>query len=883
MRSLLLFISALFFANISFGQATIEEVIFPRYIQGVAAGGTLSRVPFVCRVTIKGLNPGATYTYYNKFVSDPAAATSNGEGIPIMVKPAGFKRVTSVSLSPSNANAGLFTTDGSGNYTGWFACESLASTQFTPGNNVYFRIMLNNGAGGPTVSRRVTAQTPIKVINFGTAPTDGTGVYSTPVTGATAKNFVFLYDNQAQPLTGSFIEDDGAEDANTTANGYVDFYANNVHAVDRAWGSIIPNNLATGVQKIVQYSLTDGSEVGSKTATDGRWPVSGGGRAGTINTTGTTIVLDGAIARLDAAKTDQTITFNAITAKTYGDVDFNAGATASSGEPVTYSSTVSSIATIVNGQIHITGAGNTDIKAGHAGDGFFNPAIEQIQTLTVNKAVVTVTANDDQILQGDPIPAFTVAYSGFVNGENESVLTAPVTFTTNATSASGAGTYYIRPDNAAAANYTFSYVDGKLVISPGQQPQTITFGALPAVTYGDADLDPGATVNSPLVITYASSNTNVATIVNGKIHIVGAGQTDITASQTGNPAFLPAADVIQRLTVNKAALTITADDKTRLVGQQNPAFTFTYSGFVNGETEAVLTSPPVAGTTADQTTGAGKYKITVTGAAADNYTIIYVDGELTIDPLAGQTVTFTALPVKKYGDANIKLSATASSNLPVTYTSSDAAVAIIRNDSLIIIGAGTAVITASQAGNGTYGPASASQTFIVQKPRLIVQANNITRNEGEANPKLTIFYSGFVKNEDSTVLTSLPVATTLATPGSIPGNYSISVSGAVASNYTIAHMNGILTVLPSQGASQDNVAAYINSPGQLRVNAYSVNGGKGVVQVFDVNGTRLVNFNVTFAKGYNTFNVPVGNVAPGIYNVRVAAADVRLKTKVIIQ
>lgn len=884
MRSFLIFIVAILLANVSFSQPTIEEVIFPRYIQAVATGGTLARVPFVCRVTIKGLLASKQYSFYNKFVADPASTnTSNGEGNPIMVKTTGFKRVTSVSVSPSNANAGLFTTDASGNYTGWFACESIASTAFTPGNNVYFRIMLNNGSGGLTVAQRATAQTPIKVINFGSAPTDGTGIYSTPATGATAKNFVFLYDNQAQPVTGSFIEDDGADDANTTANGYVDFYANNVQAVDRAWGSIIPNNLATGIQKITQYSLTDGSEVGSKVAADGRWPINGGGRTSTINTTGSTIVLDGAIARLDASKTDQTITFNALTAKTYGDADFSAGATASSGELVSYTSTNSSVATIVNGQVHIVGAGTSDIKAEHTGDGFFNPATAQIQPLTVNKAAVTITANDDQILQGAALPTFTVSYSGFVNGENESVLTTTPALTTNASSSSGPGTYYIRPDNAAAANYTFTYVDGKLVISPSQQPQTITFGSLTTVTYGVSDFDPGATVNSPLAITYTSSNTNVATIVNGKIHLVGAGQTNITASQGGNLAFLPAADVVQPLAVNKATLTITAENKRRLVGQSNPTFTFTYSGFVYGETNAVLTSQPVGNTVANNTTGAGTYKITISGATAANYTISYVDGDLIIDPLASQTVTFGALAVKKYGDDDMKLTATASSNLPVTFSSSNPAVAIIRNDSLIIIGAGTAVITATQAGNATYGSASASQTLTVQKPRLIVQANNVTRNEGAPNPKLTIFYSGFVKNEDSTVLKSLPVATTIATTNSIPGTYSITVSGAVADNYTIAHMNGVLTVLPSQGASQDNVNAYISSPGQLKVNAYSVNGGKGVVQVFDLNGTRLVNLNVTLAKGYNTFQVLVGNVLPGVYNVRVSAADVLLKTKVIIQ
>lgn len=881
MRSLLIFILALFIANVSLSQPTIEDVIMPRYVQGVETG-TLAKVPFVCRVTIKGLDPGKTYGYYGRFVADPDPLnTSIGAGYPIFVKPAGFKRVTSVTVNPTNANAGTFTTDALGSYTGWFACETYANAIFTPGKSVYFRVMLNNGNGGVSVSQRATSQKPVKVINFGSGVTDGTGIYSTAVTGATAKNFVFLYDNQAQPVTGSFIEDDGTD--NTVANGYVDFYANQVNTVDRTWGTIIPNDMATGVQKIVQYSLADASEVGSKVATDGRWPISGGGRASTINTTGTTIVLDGAIARLDANKTDQNITFNPLMAKTYGDVDFSAGATSGSGQPLTYTSTNTSTATIVNGNIHVVAAGTTDIKAEHAGDGFFNPAAAQIQSLTVNKAVVTITANDDQILQGASLPTFTVSYSGFVNGENETVLTAPPAITTNATSVSGPGNYYIRPDNAAAANYTFTYVDGKLVISPSQQPQTITFSALSVVTYGTADIDPAATVNSPLVITYASSNINVATIVNGKIHIVGAGQTNITASQIGNGAFLPAADVIQPLTVNKAALTITAENKTRLVGQANPTFTFIYSGFVKGETSAVLTSPPVAGTVADAGTGAGKYKITVNGAVAANYNITYVDGELTIDPLASQTITFAALPIKKYGDADAKLTATASSNLPVTFSSNNPAVAIIRNDSLIIVGAGTAVITASQAGNVTYGSASAMQTLTVQKPRLIVQANNVTRNEGEPNPPLTIFYSGFVKNEDSTVLNSLPVATTIATASSIPGTYSITVSGAVTSNYTIAHMNGKLTVLPSQGASQDNVNAYINSPGQLRVNAYSVNGGKGVVQVFDLNGTRLVNLNVTLAKGYNSFQVPIGNVLPGIYNVRVTAAGVLLKTKVIIQ
>jgi len=45
------------------------------------------------------------------------------------------------------------------------------------------------------------------------------------------------------------------------------------------------------------------------------------------------------------------------------------------------------------------------------------------------------------------------------------------------------------------------------------------------------------------------SNTSIATLVNGKIHIVGAGTASITASQSGNSNYNPAVDIIQTLTV----------------------------------------------------------------------------------------------------------------------------------------------------------------------------------------------------------------------------------------------------------------------------------------------------------------------------------------------
>src|SRR5205823_12076552 len=94
------------------------------------------------------------------------------------------------------------------------------------------------------------------------------------------------------------------------------------------------------------------------------------------------------------------------------------------------------------------------------------------------------------------------------------------------------------------------------------------------------------------------------------------------------------------LTVTQAALTITAYDKTRAYGAANPALTVKYTGFVNGDTAASLTTPPTVSTTATAASAVGAYPITASGAAANaNYTITYVNGTLTVTPA---TLTITA-------------------------------------------------------------------------------------------------------------------------------------------------------------------------------------------------------------------------------------------------
>ena len=81
-----------------------------------------------------------------------------------------------------------------------------------------------------------------------------------------------------------------------------------------------------------------------------------------------------------------------------------------------------------------------------------------------------------------------------------------------------------------------------------------------------------------------------------------------------------------------------------------------------------------------------------------------------------QYIAFGALPSPRFGTVStISLDALASSGLPLTYTSSDTKVAKVSGSSITIVGAGSAAITARQAGDSSWAPASQTRTLIVQK------------------------------------------------------------------------------------------------------------------------------------------------------------------------
>lgn len=248
---------------------------------------------------------------------------------------------------------------------------------------------------------------------------------------------------------------------------------------------------------------------------------------------------------------------------------------------------------------------------------------------TINKAPMTLSVNDIQREYGDPNPTFTCNITGFVNGENEQSLGVTPTFECEAKQISNVGDYRILA-SLDAPNYEITYKYGTLSVL--KAPLTVTvldaskiYGnenpgfSLSFIGLKNNETAPRWSVN-PIITTSATAAS-------------GVGQYIINISEGVAPNY----DVTKynpgTLTVSKRDLTVKANDCERLYGEENPQFDISYIGFVNGDTETAIAQKPVAECRADQESNVGTYPITVIGGEAENYSFIYQDGSLKINPL----------------------------------------------------------------------------------------------------------------------------------------------------------------------------------------------------------------------------------------------------------
>ena len=253
------------------------------------------------------------------------------------------------------------------------------------------------------------------------------------------------------------------------------------------------------------------------------------------------------------AKAAQQITFGTLAAKTFGDPSFDLEATSSANLEVSYTSSNTSVATILGKTVTIVGSGSCTITATQAGDANYAAADNVNQILTVSKKSQTITF--------ETLPNKTYGDNAFTLSAT-SVSGLEITFTSqnsdiatiigNTVTIVGAGTTAITASQAGDADYAAA-TDVVQILTVNKADQTITFNALPVKTTASAAFDLTATSSSGLSVSYNSSDVSVATISGSTVTIAGAGTTEIAANQEGNNNYNPAPEVRQVLTVESAS------------------------------------------------------------------------------------------------------------------------------------------------------------------------------------------------------------------------------------------------------------------------------------------------------------------------------------------
>ncbi|SNS52190.1 Por secretion system C-terminal sorting domain-containing protein [Ekhidna lutea] len=232
-------------------------------------------------------------------------------------------------------------------------------------------------------------------------------------------------------------------------------------------------------------------------------------------------------------KIEQTISFESLPSKVYGDAPIELSASATSELPVTFS-IESGPATLSDNTLTITGVGLVIVNANQEGDAIYAEAVTVQQSFEVSKATLTVTADNHTLTYGDAIPALTITYAGFVNGDTEQNLDGlPSTFADlgGQEEQPNAGVYDIVVSGGLSENYEFVYVNGTLTIN--KVDQVISLDPIADKEPTDGPFDVVASVDSNLPLTFEvdgpASISGTTITLNGEEGVVS-----LTVSQAGD-------------------------------------------------------------------------------------------------------------------------------------------------------------------------------------------------------------------------------------------------------------------------------------------------------------------------------------------------------------
>ena len=272
--------------------------------------------------------------------------------------------------------------------------------------------------------------------------------------------------------------------------------------------------------------------------------------------------------------------------------------------------------------------------------------------VSIAKAALTITAEDKEVVYGYAAPGFSVSYYGLKGSDLPAdVLTGELSYVCDYTVGSNVGEYDITPSGQTSANYDITYVKGTLVVYKADP--AFTAPTANTLTYnGGAQtlIAAGTTEHGTFEYTFTpndeeSWNTALPQAKNADTYgvyyrVVG----------DANHLNYESADAVV-VTIAKAALTATADNKSVIYGDDAPEYTVTYEGW-QGEDDADVLSGTIAyACEYAPTSNVGEYDIIPSGVEAANYAITFVNGKVTVSK-AVVKVAGAEAQIAKFEDGN---------------------------------------------------------------------------------------------------------------------------------------------------------------------------------------------------------------------------------------
>ncbi|MBT3667945.1 MAG: hypothetical protein HN548_10755, partial [Opitutae bacterium] len=451
------------------------------------------------------------------------------------------------------------------------------------------------------------------------------------------------------------------------------------------------------------------------------------------------------------------------------------------------------------------------------------------------------TLTDSQV--GQSVTLVVTADSGLTAFSYDSNDTNVVSFSGNVATALAAGKVRITATQAGDSNWLTANAYQDWNVTAFQKAnQSISFTPIPTKTTTSPNFTLDANATSGLPVSFASLSPNIATVdANGSVTIVGFGVATFRASQDGNVSFHPAPIVDRNITITKTSQSISFN---AIPNQSLSTGTYFLTGSSSSNLALSYTSSDssIATVNANVVTFIQGGSVMITASQGGNH--LYAAATSTTqnlviidDTLQPQTISWSQnLSTLTYGSADINLTATSSSALPVIYTSSDSNVVDINGTYIKIKGAGTVTISASQTGNGQYQPASpvdrnvtvnkANQTIVTNLGSLTLP--NITMDSGdfEFSPNIksvktgTISNTGLPLNYASSVSNVIQVTAGGSRLKPVGGGTStISVSQAGSLGYNAASSKTFMITVTEYSPYDDSLSGMV-----LWLDANDVNG-----------------------------------------------------------